>query len=523
MAGMTSTMVRLRWPVVMRAGLLLVLAGLAAPAGAQTRRGIMPGLHLGVQTGPALFTHAAEIDRTGGQPAGLDLAADLSYQMHPVWGLGLSYGRTHFRSATGIEAAQQEVAFWMRTSRPGRIASPYVEWGAHYTRRAGTSTAGALIQLGADWHLDAHRRAAVTTGLRLKTGQVGTAAPVDTRVHGPAALRIGLRLRLARRYPPPRLDAVFVPDTVFTGERVWMEAHIGGQPDTKRYDYTWTLNDTATVRGNPVDYVFHTPGRHRIVVTAANPSGTDTQARALLVLPAPSASPEEPGTTRERPAPPEIVAIYGPRTLQAGQLHHFHVRVRSGLRWPVEHEWDMGDGTISPGNNISHRYQTPGTYVITVRSRNIGGMDEDTLHVRVVPPPVADAAAEPEPSASRPRRTPRTPPSTEPPPAPTGPADASPEAMLMSTEGVIWSRGGYTWVVATSFSQFGAERLAQQYRRAGFRVGVWADTTGPGTTAYRVVIGQFATEAQALAARDTVQRQTTNQIWLLQIPRSPEE
>ncbi|RMH68451.1 MAG: SPOR domain-containing protein, partial [Bacteroidetes bacterium] len=107
--------------------------------------------------------------------------------------------------------------------------------------------------------------------------------------------------------------------------------------------------------------------------------------------------------------------------------------------------------------------------------------------------------------------------------APTGPADASPEAMLMSTEGVIWSRGGYTWVVATSFSQFGAERLAQQYRRAGFRVGVWADTTGPGTTAYRVVIGQFATEAQALAARDTVQRQTTNQIWLLQIPRSPEE
>lgn len=519
---MTCTLPRLGLPVAALLGALL-LSLLAESAAGQTRRGIMPGLHVGFQTGPALFTHAPEIDRTGGRLAGLSLAGDLSYQVSPAWGLGLSYGRTRFRDATEIDAAQQEVALWLRTALPGRFVTPHVEWGAHYTARSGDAAAGAFMQVGADWHLDPQRRIALTTGLRLKTGRVGETDRVDTRVHGPAALKLGLRLRLARRYPPPQLGAVLVPDTVYAGERVWLEAHIGGQPDTKRYGYTWTLGDTITVRGNPIDHVFREPGRYRITVTASNASGTDTQARPLLVLPAatpPPAVTDRP-TAGERPIPPEIVAIYGRRTLEVGEVEHFHVRVQSGLRWPVQHEWDMGDGTISPGNNISHRFDAPGTYIVTVRSRNIAGADEDTIHVRVVPPPPVETETEPTPP--RPRPTPRRDPEPDREPDPAERPEQPPETMLRSGEGVIWSRGGYTWIVATSFNRFGAERLAQQYRRAGFRVGVWADTAGPGTTAYRVVLGQFATEAQALAVRATVQRQTPNRISLLQIPRTPEE
>ena len=61
-------------------------------------------------------------------------------------------------------------------------------------------------------------------------------------------------------------------------------------------------------------------------------------------------------------------------------------------------------------------------------------------------------------------------------------------------------------MIATFLNQALAEKFVQQYRQLGNRAGVLIDTKGLGSTAYRVVLGQFATERDALAARRQLPR-----------------
>ncbi|MGY4706548.1 PKD domain-containing protein [Candidatus Bipolaricaulota sp. J31] len=54
----------------------------------------------------------------------------------------------------------------------------------------------------------------------------------------------------------------------------------------------------------------------------------------------------------------------------------------------VEYIWDFGDGGKAFGPLVSHTYERPGTYTITLRVYDEDGLTDDrTLTVHVVPPP----------------------------------------------------------------------------------------------------------------------------------------
>ena len=193
-----------------------------------------------------------------------------------------------------------------------------------------------------------------------------------------------------------------------------------------------------------------------------------------------------------------IVALYGPRSLKVGELANFRARIANGSEMPVIYRWTLGDGTQAEGNNVSHRYKQSGRYLIVATARNDNGSDSDSLIVIVtgdefVPiEPIADDLHQGDDGVTL----------TEP------TARARPEPALSPREGayrgshpISWTEGGYTLLVATASDRETAETIGVDLRRRGLRSGIYLDQSGVGAAVYRVIVGQFADESEAVRVR----------------------
>ncbi|NNE36018.1 MAG: PKD domain-containing protein [Rhodothermales bacterium] len=177
---------------------------------------------------------------------------------------------------------------------------------------------------------------------------------------------------------------------------------------------------------------------------------------------------------------------------------NFRVRLHHGAVWPVNYMWDMGDGNRLIGNNVLQRYREPGLYTVSVVAHN--RLSADTLMTQVLvrspdgerndQTTAVDVRSEgqTEVIAPGPRRV-----------------RYSPDE-LRSTAAVSQSTGGYGWVVGTYLDRPSAEQLMRQFKIKGLRTGIITDRGTNASTAYRVVVGQFASTGAALAAKREVQR-----------------
>ncbi len=89
---------------------------------------------------------------------------------------------------------------------------------------------------------------------------------------------------------------------------------------------------------------------------------------------------------------------------------------------------------------------------------------------------------------------------------------------LAGTEAIQLGARAYTWVVTSVSSLEEADQLAARYRQAGFRARVIQSTPG-GRTMYRVAIGQFDTQANALLVRERLPAdvKARDDIWTLNL------
>ena len=131
-----------------------------------------------------------------------------------------------------------------------------------------------------------------------------------------------------------------------------------------------------------------------------------------------------------------------------------------------------------------------------------------------VPPPEApepakarrsDAAADPPPTAPSASRPPRV---------------TVSRTAIFGAGGVAVGQGGYTWVVQSDLWDARARDRMLVYRLRGFRSDVYVDTSGRGSPAYRIVIGQFKTRAAAQVARRWLPADATAP-WLLNLDDAP--
>ncbi len=212
----------------------------------------------------------------------------------------------------------------------------------------------------------------------------------------------------------------------------------------------------------------------------------------------------------------KIVAIYGKRTLEAGEVSNYIIRTNSGATYPIDYYWDAGDGVFIEGRSVDLQFEKEGLYTITVTARNRYGTDSETLVIKVIAPSVRERSKEVAETPAAPvERTPRGSPrgSTRPSRA------ATPDrAALFGSENIALNQGGYTWVIETHLHRETAELDVINYRVAGFRAGVFVDDEGSGSTAYRIIIGHFPTEQAALQARSRLPKNIPGGTLLLKLP-----
>lgn len=86
------------------------------------------------------------------------------------------------------------------------------------------------------------------------------------------------------------------------------------------------------------------------------------------------------------------------------------------------------------------------------------------------------------------------------------PSPVRPSTPLRGNAPIDWRKGGYTLLAATASEHGAAELAARHYRGHGLRTGIYLDE-GIGSPAYRVVVGQFDTTEEAVAARNALLRE----------------
>lgn len=180
---------------------------------------------------------------------------------------------------------------------------------------------------------------------------------------------------------PPKADAG--PDAVAApGEKVLFDASASQDPDGKLIAYYWEFGDGNRDKGIQVSHVFRRPGVFISTLRVEDDSGTlcnfAADEREIWIN------------------TPPVVSIGKDRIASVGESLDFDGKNSSDTDGKiVSYEWDMGDGTVMSGLTVTHAYQTPGTYTVTLTvtddSAAKNSRSRSRLKVLVNDPPIADA------------------------------------------------------------------------------------------------------------------------------------
>jgi len=144
--------------------------------------------------------------------------------------------------------------------------------------------------------------------------------------------------------------------------------------------YGWDFGDGTRATGKSVSHAYDTAGEYTVELTVSGPAGTDTATETVTVV-------EDP----DDPLPDADFSVQEP---DSGAEIGRPISLKAALgRQPVEaYEWAFGDGATATGTAVTHTYDEPGEYTISLTVRGIAG--ENTTQRTVV---VGDAS---EPSVS---------------------------------------------------------------------------------------------------------------------------
>lgn len=164
--------------------------------------------------------------------------------------------------------------------------------------------------------------------------------------------------------PPPPVASFSAAPTAFTGQSVTFTDTSNAVAATYAWDFGGIGGSTARVP----TFAFPAPGSYVVTLTVTNAAGSDTASRTVVVTnpPAPVA-----GFTVNRTP----VTLGRPVTFTDTSV----------TALPAEFTWDFGDSTGATGRTPAPKvYATPGTYTVTLRVQNAGGVATATAEVRVV-------------------------------------------------------------------------------------------------------------------------------------------
>lgn len=181
---------------------------------------------------------------------------------------------------------------------------------------------------------------------------------------------------------PPVADAG--PDQYTSvGHEVAFDGTGSYDNDGKIIEYLWDFGDGTTKTGYAPTHSYQAPGTYHVTLTVTDDSGSkcdkDRDEMVIVVN-----------------DPPK--ALLGPDLLICDLTVAFDATGSSDADGLIDrYVWDFGDGTKGAGPQVTHTYQSPGKYVVTLTVHDNSGMvdayDSATMNVVINGRPVADAGA----------------------------------------------------------------------------------------------------------------------------------
>ncbi len=171
--------------------------------------------------------------------------------------------------------------------------------------------------------------------------------------------------------PPEAIIGPF-PGVVEVGQTVTLTSESTNSPTA----ISWGFGDGDSALGTTVRHAWKVPGTYTIELSVSNSADAD-QTTAQIVVNA-------------RVSPP--TARFGQSSLEVVQGEQINFNDLS-LNNPDTLTWEFGDGSTAQGPNVSHSWDEPGTFRVTLTARNSAGEDEESKTVTVIPLPPDPPAA----------------------------------------------------------------------------------------------------------------------------------
>lgn len=188
------------------------------------------------------------------------------------------------------------------------------------------------------------------------------ATPIGTDFRGESARSVDLRLMPPGVIQPPN-DApvpafVVTPTPVAVFSAATFDASAtsdGGVPCGGACSYSWSFGDGGSGSGMIVSHEFRAPGSFAVTLTVTDNRGLTRSLTQAVTVGASTA--------------PTAAFVFSPTKPLPGQMIFFNAsasKAGSGRRI-VFYEWGFGSGRTDQGVTVSKGYNTPGTYVVTLK------------------------------------------------------------------------------------------------------------------------------------------------------------
>jgi PKD repeat protein len=148
--------------------------------------------------------------------------------------------------------------------------------------------------------------------------------------------------------------------------------------------YQWSFGDASSASGANITHTYAANGTYRISLNVTDSGGlSNTTAHSVTV-----AKGVTPPTERHYPV--AIIAVEDVKNLTV-TVSGWHSHALDG-KSIVSYEWNFGDGKNASGANVTHEYAANGTYTITLKVTDSGGLSNSTTRSvtvmkGVTPPP----------------------------------------------------------------------------------------------------------------------------------------
>ncbi len=189
--------------------------------------------------------------------------------------------------------------------------------------------------------------------------------------------------------------AVVAPPQYVGGGLVHFDGRGSSDEDGAIARYRWNFGDGATGGGPTPSHVYAAPGTYDAKLTVTDDSGTIRSSASMTTRVVVNASPIADAGPDIVAAPGDEIVLRGDRSVDPdGEI--------------VDFSWDLGAGVTANGAVVTHRYDTPGTYLARLAVRDDSGHEEaidfDEARVVVNRRPQADAGPDVLAAAGKPVR-----------------------------------------------------------------------------------------------------------------------